>query len=94
MEVSQWSDEEVKKDFAQFISSFVQEEVTIRDLKLSRWHLDEHSLGSYSYCKGGEKFRKNIDVLAAPLQNKVWFIGEHMNKSINGCVHSAYQTGV
>ena len=66
----------------------------IKAIELTRWQLDEFSLGSYSFCKGRTSLEQSIATLKVPLDNKIWFVGEHMNKGLNACAHSAYETGI
>ena len=59
---------------------------------MTRWHEDEYSLGSYTYYRVGAK-RSAIDYLRKPIQNKIWFVGEHAHPSLKSLVQGAFLTG-
>jgi len=69
------TDHEIAEDLSVFLSKLVKENVKIKAIKLTRWHLDEHSFGSYSFCKGGDAYYDKIKVFKTPIDNKIWFIG-------------------
>ena len=64
---------------------------------LVRWHQhdwknDLHSLGSYSYVPRGAI--RASDVLSVPVQNTLFFAGEHTDTSGHwGTVHGALRSG-
>lgn len=60
---------------------------------LSRWHTDSHSLGSYCFNKVGTKI-DHFHELKKPIQNKLWFIGEHTHPTLSSYAHGAFKTGV
>ena len=80
-EISEWKDEEVLQDLDKFLKKFkfMKEEVKIKDLKMTRWHKEEHSLGSYSYLKVGQDIKEVSKLLRKPLSDKVWLVGEHLH---------------
>jgi len=45
---------------------------------MTRWHLDENTLGSYAYYKIGTT-QQHFNQLRKPIQKRFWFIGEHTN---------------
>lgn len=67
IELGKKSNEEVIAHFGTFLSKFVKEEVKIRASLLTRWHLDEHSLGAYSYCRPGHKQAEFAKTLSQPI---------------------------
>ena len=55
-EIGEWSDQQIGNDFKQFLTKFVDpSDIEVEDAKMSRWHKDEHSLGSYCFNKVGTK---------------------------------------
>ena len=94
IELGQWSDEQIYKDFDEFISLFLDDdEYDLEQVKLTRWHLDEHAFGSYSYYKVGTT-KQRYQQLRQPIQNRFWFIGEHTHPESFAFAHGAYETGV
>jgi len=96
VELSKWSDKDVKEDLQRFLRKFTfsKEETTIRDFRMTRWHQEENSLGSYSFVKVGHDQEEASAVLRKPLGGKVWLVGEHMHPTANACAHAAFETGV
>ncbi len=68
-------------------------EIEIEDAKMSRWHKDEHSLGSYCYNRVGTK-KEHFEQLRKPIQDRFWFIGEHTHPTLSSYAHGAYETGL
>ncbi len=71
------NDLEITEDLGLFLAKVTAEDVVIKAILLTRWHLDQHSLGSYSFCKGGDVYYEKVKVLKTPIEDKIWFIGEH-----------------
>ncbi|MEY4684247.1 MAG: hypothetical protein RLZ25_706 [Pseudomonadota bacterium] len=61
--------------------------------RLTRWGQNPWSLGSYSYLGVGASPR-DCDVLSRPVRSKLFFAGEHANKSYIGTAHGAYLSGL
>lgn len=59
---------------------------------VTRWHEDEHSYGSYSTLKPGQS-RNSMIQLSQPLQDKVWFVGEHCISTKFAFAHGAFESG-
>jgi len=59
---------------------------------LTKWHLDEDSLGSFSYFKVGTT-KQSFEQLNKAIDKKLWLIGEHTNSNKNGCINGAYESG-
>lgn len=96
LEISRMSDEEIKVDFQNFLRKFkiVKEEVKIREFRMTRWHEDEFSLGSYSFIRVGHNQERCSDSLRQPIDGKIWLVGEHLHPTMYACAHSAFETGV
>ena len=58
----------------------------------SAWARDPWSLGAYSY--GGEGAQAARTALAAPVDGKLFFAGEHCSDADFSTAHGAYRTGV
>jgi monoamine oxidase len=55
-EVGEWTDQQVGQDFQQFLTQFIDPSLAeIEEVKMSRWHKDENSLGSYCFNRIGTK---------------------------------------
>ena len=54
-ELSRWKEEEIAADLTKFLKKFKfsKDEIRIECLKMTQWHQDENSLGSYSFVKVG-----------------------------------------
>ena len=91
-EISQWTDEKIKVDLEHFLRKFkfMKEEVKIKEARMTRWHQDENTMGSYSFVKIGQDLEEVTKPLRRPLQGKVWLVGEHLHPEVNACAHSAY----
>jgi monoamine oxidase len=60
-------------------------------LAASFWRADEFASGSYSYAKPGHA--DDRAVLAAPVDNRIFFAGEACSLNFFSTVHGAYETG-
>jgi monoamine oxidase len=61
-------------------------------LAASFWRADEFARGSYSYAKPGHADDRAI--LAAPVDNRLFFAGEACSLNFFSTVHGAYETGI
>ena len=61
-------------------------------LAASSWRGDEFARGSYSYAKPGHA--DDRAVLAAPVDNRIFFAGEASSLNFFSTVHGAYETGI
>lgn len=59
---------------------------------MTSWDTDQFSFGSYSFYKVGTTIEDIIE-LRHPIDNKIWFIGEHTHPRYASMTHGAYQTG-
>ena len=64
----------------------------MRPLVSSRWALDKFALGSYSCALPGHAGDRAI--LAAPVDNRLFFAGEACSTHSYSTAHGAYLTGV
>jgi monoamine oxidase len=59
----------------------------------TKWNANENALGCYSYVQqGGDSDAYNI--LAEPIDDRVYFAGEHTSFDYRATVHGAYVSGV
>jgi monoamine oxidase len=96
-EISRWSDETILADIRQFLRKFKfgkEEDFKVRDFKMTRWHQDELSMGSYSFVKVGQDQEECSAVLRKSLAERIWLVGEHLHPTMNACAHAAFETGV
>ncbi|HUI34551.1 MAG TPA: NAD(P)/FAD-dependent oxidoreductase [Stellaceae bacterium] len=61
-------------------------------LAASFWRADEFARGSYSYAKPGHA--DDRAVLAAPVDDRIFFAGEATSPNFFSTVHGAYETGI
>jgi monoamine oxidase len=64
----------------------------VKPLHLHRWGVDPFARGSYSYAMPGKADCR--DMLAAPVDDRVFFAGEACSRSDYSTAHGAYLTGV
>lgn len=64
----------------------------LKPVRLSQWRKDEFARGSYSYAKPGH--HGDRAVLAAPVDNRLFFAGEACSEVSFSTAHGAYLTGV
>ena len=84
----------MKKDLDGHLKKFVKEDFKITSCKMTRWHEDPNSLGSYSFCKINQEQKEWSEELRSPINGKIWMVGEYLHPTVYGCAHSAYETGV
>lgn len=61
--------------------------------RISRWRADPFSRGAYSYIVVGGEGRA-YDVLSQPVNNRLFFAGEHTNGRYAATVHGAFLSGL
>lgn len=59
---------------------------------ITRWAKDPYSFGSYSYVAIGAT-ANDYDVMAQPVNNRLFFAGEATNRKFPALVHGAYWSG-
>lgn len=59
----------------------------------TQWSVDPFSRGSYSFMACGST-PADIEALAEPIDNKIFFAGEATNRQYWGAVHAAYMSGL
>jgi len=59
----------------------------------TRWSENPHTFGAYSFAAAGID-TSAFDALAAPVENRLLFAGEHTSRDYRGTVHGAYLTGI
>jgi monoamine oxidase len=78
-----------KQELAGLLGSTFPKRLT--RLASSSWATDPHSLGSYSYAEPG--CAEMRAVLAAPVDERVFFAGEACSRSRYSTAHGAFETG-
>jgi monoamine oxidase len=76
-------------ELAALRGSGIRKELT--PLAASCWRADEFARGSYSYAKPGHA--DDRAVLAAPVDNRLFFAGEATSPNFFSTIHGAYETG-
>ena len=95
---SKYTDKEIVnmgiKVLSKIYGKKVVSESNLINSKVTRWKSDKYAKGSYSYvskkCKGGIHY----DQLSYPIDNKLFFAGEHTIKRWPASVHGAYLSGI
>ena len=59
----------------------------------TRWHQNEYTFGAYSFATNGTG-SMDFKVFREPVDNKLFFAGEHTTAAYRGTVHGAYLSGV
>lgn len=80
---------EVTKSMQKFFKS---QPIQVLNVKMTSWDTNPFSLGAYSYYKVGTTMQDIIE-LRRPIEEKIWFIGEHTHPRYASTTHGAYQTG-
>lgn len=62
-------------------------------MQKTEWGKDEFALGAFSFPKVGHS-QTDVEALMMPIDNKVYFAGEHLSMMEAGTVHGAYASGV
>ncbi len=59
----------------------------------TKWSSNPYSFGSYSFATSGVR-SSEFSKFEAPIDNKLFFAGEHTSRDYRGTVHGAYLTGI
>lgn len=71
-------DEEILSDFLSCLKRYyTKAKIEVSSFLVTRWNTDEHSLGSYSYYHVGRTTVDDVIELRRPINDKLWFVGEH-----------------
>jgi monoamine oxidase len=65
---------------------------TAKNFTVSRWEQDPFAKGSYSY-HAVETKESHFRTLSTPIDNKLYFIGEHTIEKVSSNVHGAFKAG-
>ena len=63
------------------------------EVLISRWTQDPFARGSYSFAGLGS-LPEDFEAFEVPLNNRVFFAGEHTIHDYRGTVHGAYLSGI
>lgn len=93
-EVERWPGDKMRAWALAILRDVFGERVT-EPLAVSRttWALDAFARGSYSYL-AKDSMPADIDALAAPVGNRLFFAGEATYRHYWGCTHGAYASGL
>lgn len=93
-EIEELSDEEIISDVMLVLEKIYGEDIpNPNGYLITRWGSDEFSGGSYSYTAAGAT-GDDFDILAEPLENKLFFAGEATSRNYHGSVHGAFLSGI
>lgn len=85
--------ETIKEFLSVLKKTFRVEEVKIKSYIITNWGKDYYSLGSYTSFHVGSS-PKNCYQLRKPIEQTIWFVGEHCYAEYIGTAHGAFKTGV
>jgi len=89
-----WSDERIRDTaLTALANSFSIVLPGLVDWFITHWEKEEWILGSYSYSHFLSS-TEDFDIVAEPVEGKIFFAGEHTNKEEHGYVHGAFSSGV
>lgn len=92
--IESWSDQQIVASAMTTLRTLFGEHIPEpMDVQITRWASDPYALGSYSYNALGSAPEMR-DVLAAPLDAKLFFAGEASQKDDFGTAHGAYLSGL
>ncbi len=92
--LEQLSDEEILQKFTLELSKVFKRSIPKPSyFKITRWHQDPYSFGSYSYIPVGGRGIYYRD-LARPVNNKIFFAGEATHQTFPSTVHGAHLSGI
>ena len=63
------------------------------DVHYTKWASDKFSYGSYSYTAVGNTAETYFEI-SAPINNLIYFAGEHTHKNYPATIHGAYLSGL
>ncbi len=93
-DMEKWTDEEVSRYASTIIADlFGAAAPAPSHLSRTAWSSDPFARGSYS-CIGVHASPADIEALAEPVGERLFFAGEATNRYHWGCVHSAYESGL
>ncbi|MEV0247494.1 FAD-dependent oxidoreductase [Nocardia sp. NPDC050712] len=89
-----WSDQAVAEYAGTVVRDiFGPDAPAAEHISRTAWSADPFARGSYT-CIGVHGSSKDLDILAEPIDDRVYFAGEGTNSYHWGCVHSAYESGL
>ncbi|MGA0199854.1 MAG: flavin monoamine oxidase family protein [Prochlorotrichaceae cyanobacterium] len=92
--MEQQSDETIVAEILEHLETmFGQSIPTPRRVEITRWGSDRFAKGSYSYIAVGAK-PKDFKQMGFPVDDRLFFAGEHTNVDYRGTAHGAYLSGV
>ena len=59
----------------------------------TKWNSNKYTYGSYSFATTGVR-TNDFEVFEEPINNKIFFAGEHTSRNYRGTVHGAYLSGI
>lgn len=93
-EMEGWSDEEVSSYATTVVQDiFGPDAPAPEHISRTAWSSDPYARGAYA-CIGIDASPADIEALATPIGERLYFAGEATNNYHWGCVHSAYESGL
>lgn len=88
------SDDEVISDIMDHLKSIYGNKIPDpTNMVRTKWVSNEHTYGSYSFASNGTRSTE-FEEFEKPIDNKLFFAGEHTSRDYRGTVHGAYLSGV
>lgn len=63
------------------------------NMQRTKWNTNQYTFGSYSFATNGPT-GEDFEIFEEPVNNKIFFAGEHTIINYRGTVHGAYLSGV
>jgi monoamine oxidase len=93
-EIESWTDTKIVDSAMQTLKTIFGAGIPDpTDFQLTRWGADPYALGSYSFNALGSA-PKMRNLLAQPIDQRIFFAGEATDKSYFATVHGAYLSGL
>jgi monoamine oxidase len=93
-EIASWTDTQIVDSAMQTLRRIFGSGIPDpTDFQISRWGADPYALGSYSYNALGSS-PKMRDILAQPVDQRIFFAGEATSKSYFATVHGSHLSGL
>ncbi|MCH8247764.1 MAG: FAD-dependent oxidoreductase, partial [Bacteroidetes bacterium] len=92
--VEQKTDAEIKDEVTGILRTMFGASVSEpSSVIVTRWSTDAHTFGAYSY-PGVGNVPDDFNRFAEPINNRLFFAGEHTTFDYHGTVHGAYLSGL
>lgn len=90
----QMTDEQVIEEIMSHLKSIYGKNIpNPTNMLRTKWNSNPYTFGSYSFATNNSKSNE-FEIFEEPIDNKVFFAGEHTSVEYRGTVHGAYLSGI